>query len=66
MTVEGAAWNWRGAISQKSADSLRELGIKDSVLEILSVRVVEKGFRMVSLSTSVQFMTLDKPIMLLK
>ena len=48
VTVEGAACNWRGAISQKSADSIRELGIKDSFLEILSARVVEEGFRIYS------------------
>ena len=41
--VEGVAINFRGAISGRSSDALRALGVRPSFLELLSFRVLKLG-----------------------
>ena len=41
----GAAWNWRGAMSPLSANGLLAMGLTKSNLGVLTVRVLELGFR---------------------
>ena len=41
----GAIWNWRGALSPASATVLADIGIRKSDLNILTIRVLEQGFK---------------------